>query len=685
MSNFNGFPIGGGIATGGTITGSLEITQDLVVGEDISCTNLTAADEITCTTLTATTVITEEELEVKDQSITMNAGALDDANATYLLTEFVNDESVRKWNGIGRGSGGTAWYFFNGATPKPSGSDDPSSYSPSILIARGMTFTGAGAYVRMSHELFEGTTAVVLKDEDDGTILQAWRVGGPFMSTFPAPVEMYDNLALSREDTTSHTYITWSSERGSVAQDWVMGMDNNSRDIVLRNTAGNVVLRGVQGDGKLRVGEGVVCNTIGGNMDIATNANSIEIGRDATSVVLNGSIVMTKGPIRVNSAPGLYTAGIQLDDSDDLPLWYVGMQDPSTDFVVRVGAVGTRAIQIDQSTAATAMQSISVNGSPAKITLKHGGVEVGSMRTITIDRWGLYDAAGTRYVDYNPAGGFIDQSVGLNLRQAALAFDTTGSGSTGYMEGFSIPGTLRFMTPAQVQIASMITATRTSSFNRLAVSNTVAATNSVMAFQYSQADKTQITQNSTDLVVADASTGTYLRFAQGARTVVEKPINFSDAVVVGTNAPATQWTIPSTRATSAGQVLMDQFGGGSPSWRPLIYASTEYGANCTGSANYLARNGSFTTGLQSSGYLTKYASQFRVNAVRFTYTTQSGNATSQFTFYVNGVIRYTFTLTGALGSGIADFTMDPGDVFELRYDNVGTAAGQSVWTITFQS
>ena len=92
--NFLGNPIeGGSLAGGGEINGNLDINGDLLVSGDGQFENLNVID-----TLTANTIISVEELEVKDPIITMGAGNTGDLLNMGFLEEL--DDGVQKWAGL---------------------------------------------------------------------------------------------------------------------------------------------------------------------------------------------------------------------------------------------------------------------------------------------------------------------------------------------------------------------------------------------------------------------------------------------------------------------------------------------------------------------------------------------------------------------------------------------------------
>jgi len=124
--NIYGEPIeGSSLDNGGTITGDLEVTGD------IECDNLTVTD-----TLTASTIITEQELDVKDPLITCGVDNPADSLNLGLLMEY--NDGADKWTGFVRSKNDKNHYLIE-ATSKPTPSQNITLLDRGHLLANQMT------------------------------------------------------------------------------------------------------------------------------------------------------------------------------------------------------------------------------------------------------------------------------------------------------------------------------------------------------------------------------------------------------------------------------------------------------------------------------------------------------------------------------------------------------------------
>lgn len=702
MATFNGTPYSDGLANGGTVNGSLDVTNDLSVGGDVSAANLTVADTIECDTLIANTYIVENELEVKDQTITMNAGALDDTKSIALLYEYKLDAGSR-WAGLGRAPLDGEFYAFRDSPTKPDSSTDLTMLAGqnlhlATLFAALAAKIGPSAADSVSIEFGggdDGEPAILMKNDGGVSllVLSSFLTPNPRVD-IPVLFEAYNTCSISRTGTDP-ALLRWLDDRHAVSPLFTLGLEagDATKFLKLKNTAGTAVLQ----------------------VDPAT-ANLV-VG-DSTSVIgANGTWGFNQSPIiLVDNAAAASTAGIILSDNPLSQTWRIGHNNGggTDDFAIWKGLNVTRAMLIDSATSSTTVRDLTLDKQGAtdvNLVLKRSNAQVVKWATSSATVSGLYNASSTQFLKFDTGTSVISNYIGW-AQNGTMQWSTGGSGGTGQFiqEATTVANQLRFKTFSGSNNIMYLTndGQRNTVIHAPVVCSQDGGTSTLKFQSAPSTDKTFFFQFASELRVDDVSGAHYIGLDQ-----TTKALFVYTGLKVGTGNLATAYNMPITRATSAGQVLVDLSVAGTPVWgqgtladtlsdvvltgpgsgdvltyntgtnkwvnqTPVLSEKWDFAGRVAGAAAQYLNIGGVVTAVLSPlvSAQNTYIVPITGNLVFLSYYTTAGDTTSEFNIYVNGVGQGTFTLpSNTTGTKSLALAVAAGNTLGIAFTGTGTIPG----------
>jgi hypothetical protein len=162
----------------------------------------------------------------------------------------------------------------------------------------------------------------------------------------------------------------------------------------------------------------------------------------------------------------------------------------------------------------------------------------------------------------------------------------------------------------------------------------------------------------------------------------------SSQVIISTFYPPTgNFILDIQPSVEIGQVLTAVGIDGAAQWKLPALGPVAFGGNTAVVGNFLRYSGAHDS--VTSSVVSEVGNNYVVNQASIctsvSYDTQTGDATTQFTIFKNGVVLLsaTYALTGLRGViDLDNFAFDAGDTCQIRY-TAGTSPGRQTHTINF--
>jgi len=253
-----------GLTNGGTINGSLEITEDLdVVG-----------------TLTAGTIITEQELEVKDVLITCGIDNPADSSNLGLLEEYQIGGGTKRWAGLVRSFSDKTQYLLEDMAVKPTPGSDVTNLPRARLAVADLQISN------YSMPSLDGTLGQVLTTSGGGIVTFEDPSSGSLQNSFLASTEPH----ITTSQVVGNTDLV--VREGALAFNDLVKIQNSAGDT-------NITLKA---DGEVHCASQVIQRQGGGEGDVfeirnLSNNVAVALGSDGAifatgDIYTNADLVM---------------------------------------------------------------------------------------------------------------------------------------------------------------------------------------------------------------------------------------------------------------------------------------------------------------------------------------------------------------------------------------------------------
>ena len=377
-----------GLTNGGTINGSLEITEDLdVVG-----------------TLTAGTIITEQELEVKDVLITCGIDNPADSSNLGLLEEYQIGGGTKRWAGLVRSFSDKTQYLLEDMAVKPTPGSDVTNLPRARLAVADLQISN------YSMPSLDGTLGQVLTTSGGGIVTFEDPSSGSLQNSFLASTEPH----ITTSQVVGNTDLV--VREGALAFNDLVKIQNSAGDT-------NITLKA---DGEVHCASQVIQRQGGGEGDvfeIKNLSNNVAVALGSDGAIFANNAYLEGGDLRISrNGDG---ATVQLMDTGVVK-WK--MENISGDqFVLEDGSgnefirCGQNAFMTFQRPSAFEAGYVSLNGlGSTKFLFQNGGNTKWELNSDGDDKFLLRSSLGTALE--------INQANDIRL----LGGVSIGSGGTPY-------------------------------------------------------------------------------------------------------------------------------------------------------------------------------------------------------------------------------------------------------------